>query len=183
VSSRRAGLNRLWLPIQSIALISAIVSPILFKVEEQDMFNRGLSERKIIPNLAVSYRPVKPSTITSNILRLPLPIAGDALPSVTVNFQARQLRFEAELSKAQWAPEIRSPASVPSFAKGSEWSLEKIEKKLPNGNLEAVELVSGNSAIVGSTYVELSDGENEFVVTFKNLEGEEKSYPVKVNRI
>lgn len=166
-SLKPAVTRQLWAIIQSVALICAIVAPVLFKVDESRSIASHVSVRE------VSYTPAhKTISLSSEILKLPAP--SDAAGDLHYEFQARQIRFESP-TVAQ-----RRPASSVS-----QWKLHRIEKVEKDGQKEALDLFSKNSEKhqVSTSFLELSEGENLYWVAFRNQKNLERGYWVRVKHV
>ncbi len=114
------------------------------------------------------------STITSRIVQLPDPSTlgqKAAMAPLQFSIETKQFRFEKQ--------NFRKLASVDET---QSWKLKTILRQIPTGDWEDVTLVNDEAeSPVASVFVELSEGENKFVVTFEGQGGVHTSYPVKID--
>lgn len=181
--------ERLWVGVQVLALVAVLVSAGLSgRLTNREQRTLASAETDVVK--IETYRPLslespsaRPSTITSRVVVLPVPLDGnDVDRGFTIDVETRQFRFErptaAEFGKAFSKIRAGVPQRMPAALKT--WRLEGIEKK-SRGNWEAVLLVRNDAAqTLGSVFVELSSGINEFRVLFVDENGAKLSYPVRV---
>jgi hypothetical protein len=184
----------LWFVIQLLALSVAVITPAFLKSRPDQStkgnFNGGEASTM---GKVTTLLPVKSANdenreaaITSQVLLLPNPATSSpAAFQSDYELSSRQLRFErvAQMREVSNDDSLRSPSSLKS--PDSEWILDRIERKDPRSkSWESISLIRGESNNpIGSIYVELFNGENEFQIRFKNNHGSEKSYGVKIRHM
>lgn len=167
--------------MQSLALASAIVSPLLFKMDRAGNFDKSLELKKKGAVLKTSERRLSASSITSTVYRIPnLEDFQHNKDRVTLDLNTRQLRFESHHSKLPVlipSTTIRGPASV----KRDLWEITKLEKRISGEAFIDIELLKGaQDQVLASSYLELNSGLNEFYVTFANARKEKKTVLILV---
>ena len=159
--------ERLWSVLQALALLCAGVFPMLV-----NLFMHHPEERIVSRSPAT---PIPRDTITSRVISLPEP--GDKVGSAGLqyNSESRQLRFE----RSGHQRSLRALASLPE--KDTGWHLEAITQKGAHDKWQELSLLKGEQEqAIGSSFIELFEGTNEFMVRFGNAKGEKFSYPVRV---
>ena len=179
----RALSENLWLPVQIVALVAILFSTVLAgthptppkeNTTESDTVEAPSAFQKTSVALPKESRP---RSITSRVVVLPAPEQASISAGLSVEIETRQLRFERNPSNSV---SLRSPASRASSPK---WKLARIRKRA-GGAWESVPLIENESnQPLGSVFIELDEGWNEFEVLFRDGRGREASYPVRVNHV
>jgi len=168
--------SNLWYLVQFFALAAIVMSSFWGDGRHVDegALREGFMQRGSFAN---SVRVDRPSSITSRVVSLPAPSAlGTALK---LEVETRQMRFERG-----WATTVglevnagRAPAST------KEWMLDGIERRVGK-TWEKVPLVRNEDhEIVGSSFVELENGTNEFRVTYRDSRGHTTVHPVRIKHV
>jgi len=167
-------MDRVWLPVQALAIVAAVLAPFLFRLNPQSNLERGLASRGFVSAVRQSAEgPKTIENISSFIFRLPRPSEVHQSADFEVTSASRQLRFELAVG-----PE-RTLASVD--AKPTSWKLSDIRRYEGGRNWSPVEVVGTlEASLLSSPFIELDEGLNRFHVTFKNRHGEKVEYEVRV---
>ncbi|MBS1984389.1 MAG: hypothetical protein JST16_09460 [Bdellovibrionales bacterium] len=172
--------ERLWSLVQFLALGGIFVSMLLSgrsKIAGPRDWTAS-EDPTLSQNISAAVVPAKvsalPRSITSRVVVLPQPAANGR--GVEIEVETRQFRFERSSRVANALP-LRQPAAVTDQ---DSWKLFKIERR--NGSVwESVGLIRNDfQQTLGSVFVELEAGVNEFVVIFRDRQGREASYPVRI---
>lgn len=185
----RRQLETLWSILQVGALASIVFVSVQANVRGRPaqpvMVSEAETTSPAATNLAVRTAPLRrvsanpQKNITSRVVPLPNPNVAASTSPLELEVETRQMRFErsgfAEVRAV--ANMKRGPASVGS---APAWNLLEIRRKQGEG-WESVPLVRNDVAqTLGSVFVELEEGLNEFVVIYGDVKGKKLSYPVRV---
>lgn len=174
--------DKFWWLVQ----VSALVAILLASMKPQNHSGnvKSVSEELVhIPqqsfnsSVVRSFESSRPITITSRVVSLPVPqLRSPSSIKLDLEVETGQLRFEKN-----WTEAPRQPSSLKN---GEDfWSLVQIHRKLNEG-WESVALVQNHQKQnLGSVFVELDDGVNEFRVVFRDPQGHESSYPVVIRHV
>lgn len=160
--------RQLWTVIQSGALVCAIISPVLFKVDSQ---RSRMSQSASIREITLPIER-KEHLLSSEVLHLPSPLEMSPNTDLHYEFQAKQIRFESR------AGNLRSPASLTRGKEG--WKLARLERVEGDGSKVVFDLFENEDREVSSSFVELTEGENLYVVTFLDTRRNEKKIRVRI---
>jgi hypothetical protein len=187
--------DRFWVPVQFVALGSILVvtalpsrnSQLLPTSIQSDSFRKPVADSDVLNSTSLLSRPfrlaraeVRPrGDISSRVVVLPHPASSDDTV-LNVVISTKQVRFErssiaAETPVSFESANLRSPASH-SQVINAHWDLEKLERKVGD-SWESVTLIGD---ALGSDYLELRLGVNEFRVTFSGPRGTTKVFPIFV---
>ena len=178
--------NHSWLWVQSLALGLSLLVPVLAHVDsakdeasgDPEVFEKtNLQERDLLASVEWQHFTA-PAAIrmTSRVVSLPLP---ERVPSkgLRIDVDTAQVRFEtAGEGEIGFVASRRAPAS------SGLWTLLSIERQPGREGAEKIRVMpSTESSTLSSTFVELSEGENVFHVTFQNARTRARvSYPVRI---
>ena len=170
--------RRMWSAFQVLGLFTMIVTP-LWMHHDIDVVASGSGSSKIFDSDRLDS-----SSISSRVLFLPEPalLLSSSASQLEFSVETKQLRFQKVALPAS-NPLAGSKRDIASVTKNSaKWNLVQIERHTEDNAWERVELVaSENEQNLGSVFVELNEGSNEFRVTFEGMHGRRSTYPVRVN--
>ena len=161
--------KQLWNVIQSGALICAIVSPVLFRMESPRRVGAEIREITLPLERADRY-------LSSEVLHLPSPSDLKSDAELYYEFSAKQIRFESRASVT------RVTASLGQL-RSEEWRLVRIERVSPQGIRSASELFESEENGISSSFVELEEGENIYVATFRDSKRVEKRLRLRIKHL
>lgn len=160
--------KQLWTVIQSGALVCAIIAPVLFKVDSQrPRMTQSVAIREI--TLPIER---KEHLLSSEVLHLPSPLEMQPDSDLHYEFQAKQIRFESRGGTQRSLASIRG--SIES------WKLARLERLEADGSKIVFDLFENEEREVSSSFVELSEGENVYLVTFLDARRHEKKIRVRI---
>ena len=171
--------DKIWWLVQLGALAAILLASIKSQTNgpTAKSFSSELSKlpKETFPTrVARGFGASRPQTITSRVVSLPSPRSEPHGQRVDIEVETRQMRFEKSWMEPSTA-HLRAPASAKE-----DWLLVGIVRKADDG-WESVPLVQNHQRqTLGSVFVELEEGVNEFKVTFRNKKGRESSYPILV---
>jgi hypothetical protein len=173
--------EKLWLLIQVLALGAIVFSPFLTHESRRPSSEEegaGDPHSAVILSITSGVRREVQPSITSRVVQLPVPAStSGSLPALDLDVETRQLRFERGAT-ARASSGLRRPASI---APGADWELVAIRKRLEGQTWEDVELVRNDfHRTLGSVFVELDEGLNDFSVVYRSPRGQTVSYLVRV---
>jgi hypothetical protein len=173
IKSVRSGL---WVALQALSLASILLAPIWLQWGGvKPVTGRRVPRTPDSLYAAEQAATLKPVTITSRTVTLPEP---DAPPSGVLRVKTAQVRFEwIRRDSGAGQDGIRSPASKPA------WSLVKIERREEKEWIDVSLLRGESNQVLGSSFLELDSGMNEFRISFKSAAGPLKSYPLRVRHL
>ena len=146
---KRKVVEAAWVLLQSFALLAILFMPLWIRQTPGTLSERFKNIQHIDE---APDRDRRPTSITSRVITIPGPAFRNSFGSLNewseeLESETRQIRFEWGLS------------SEPK----EEWRLANIERKTSQGTWENVSLVSNEFGMpIGSVYVELVKGSNEF---------------------
>jgi hypothetical protein len=173
--------DKVWWVVQMGALVAILFASIKTQVNAPVKSITGdltQSSKEFSSHVTRGFASIKPVTITSRVVMLPSPRSEPHGQRVDLEIETRQLRFEKSWVEASYAVPGQG-RSIASIASG-DWLLTGIQRKSADG-WEKVQLVQNHKhEALGSVFVELEEGVNEFRVIFRNKRGRESSYPVLI---
>ncbi len=174
---------RVWLALQTLSFVSMATTPLWIR---HDFYTaskvKGYQGLSIFSSSEGSTGP----SISSEVISLDLRPEEILQPkALTFIVSSRQLRFKSQPIFS--SPTIRKPASK-KVTGATTWHLSKILRvsSLHKAQLESVPLLRDDAGIDGhpatsSVFVELDEGNNDFIFTYQNSLGEERRLPAVVS--
>jgi hypothetical protein len=175
---RRSFQDKIWIPIQGLALMALIFTPLLVHHDLETAAPKILREVMIDRDSDAEGRPL---SIASRVVVLPDPFATSSLKGLNLKIETRQFRFAQALEPGA----SRSPSST-AIRSSEKWTLSKILRRVGDKkgeSWEEVDLIRDESdQPVGSVYLELDTDSDEFMVTYRgSRKGQERKVLVHVS--